>query len=153
MIEQEGYGDLQAVYDGVAEQIGGDLDYLPWADEITQQIEATNRANFAAGEGPAGPWPDLSPVTIARKGHNTKLVDSHDLMRSLTEAGQGVSEAFSEPGQGGVSRGTDVDYARFHQEGTRRMPARPPVGMRASEVDTAGESLADEVVRQLKAEA
>jgi len=70
--------------------------------------------------------------TVRRKrGRGSILVDSGALRGSLTQAGH--PEQIVELGRDSLLYGTRVPYARFHQRGTRRMPARPPLVIRAVE--------------------
>jgi phage gpG-like protein len=66
-----------------------------------------------------GAWPSLAESTIRQKGHGDILVDSGELRRSLTDPGRAMQKSART-----MSYGTDVDYARYHQEGTPKMPMR-----------------------------
>jgi|SRR5215831_3577451 len=66
-------------------------------------------------------WPP--PADPARKIDSRLLVATGALRDSLT------SPASGQVGEMSLSFGTDVPYARFHQHGTSRMPARPFLGM------------------------
>lgn len=82
-----------------------------------------------------GEWPALSATTLeqkARKGFSPKILQATgDLMGSLTGDGPGsVSRVTEEE----VVLGTTIPYATFHEHGTARMPARPPVDVREQDV-------------------
>lgn len=118
------------------------------------EVEEETRSRFesqVASDGSA--WAPLVPATIARKGHSRILVETGRLGVSLTQTGHpdAVIEIVDEPGQGGFSRGTGVEYAGFHQKGTARMPARPPVGVTEEYCDGFAERAADHLVENLKA--
>jgi len=80
---------------------------LMWSDEMAN--------NFATA-----PWPPLSPITIAKKGHATMLVDSGK-MKQLAEGGE-----WSGVGGGGkfIAQLKLPRYWTYHQTGTRFMPQR-----------------------------
>lgn len=87
-----------------------------------------------ASQGAA--WPALKPSTMRRrKGGRGVLQVSDRLKQSLTVATH--PEHIWMVGQDGIlAAGTRVPYARFHQAGGRRMPARPPVAPSAEEWDS-----------------
>lgn len=74
--------------------------------------------HFQIGAGPYGAW-----APTQRGGQI--LVDTGRLMGSI----QNVVHSDS------VSVGTNVHYGRYHQEGTRRMPARAFLGLSQSDMD------------------
>lgn len=102
------------------------------ADNVTpvfewakNELERSNRANFAANGLPAGrAWRPLDAEYGSWKSERFPgagmLVRSGKLFRSLTDL----------KGAGNVIRprsaefGTTVEYAKFHQQGTRHMPKR-----------------------------
>ena len=79
-------------------------------------------------------WAPLSEATMRRKerkGESLRPLElTGDLMRSLTEAGapSGYAETGTEGGDNYVEVGTRLPYAKFLVLGTRRMPARDPIG-------------------------
>jgi len=79
--------------------------------------------------GSWGPWAPLNPDYAARKqaqGYGTKiLVRTGRLKGSLTERSH--ADAVFQPRELGMSLGTRVPYAGYHQTGTSRMPAREPI--------------------------
>lgn len=106
------------------------------------------RRRFSAASGsPGNPWPDLAPSTKyerLRRGvggfKRTKGITRQDRLRAaasvqlpiLYDSGSLYSSFV--PGElgyaefwwpGGVSFGSAIPYAAYHQYGTRRMPARP----------------------------
>lgn len=79
------------------------------------------------------PWKPLAASTLAEKARAgyplAPLVRTGALRRDMTLRPLGF-ESFS---QQGLALGTRVPYARFHQRGTKHMPARPIVN--AAQVD------------------
>lgn len=73
-------------------------------------------------------WASLSPRYAAHKARvrpgRPILQFDGDLVESMTTPRGGIAEAWDT----GFTVGTDVPYARFHQDGTPTMPARPMVG-------------------------
>ena len=56
--------------------------------KIVLAMEEAEQGYFDNATGPDGqPWPKLSPVTIAKKGRDTILIDEGLLVESLTRSG------------------------------------------------------------------
>jgi phage gpG-like protein len=92
----------------------------PAFERIAREMERNEQVYFRSRG--AGKWAPLSIETEAYKAAegqgSVPLVASGRLRDSLTRARVTPHS---------VSIGTEVPYARFHQYGTRRMPARPPI--------------------------
>ena len=118
--------------------------------KTTQQEVADYEAGMFAGEFDSNlnDWPALKPSTIARKGNDRILVETGALRASLVSVGGPGNISATAPR--GMLFGTEVEYAIFHQEGTRKMPARPPVGMSEETLDRAVERIADSAVEKMK---
>ena len=107
-------------------------DYRPVFLLGRKSLEAANASNFALGGLPSGGWAPLSPVTSAWKAENgfppNPLIRTGRLMDSLST----LRGSPNEINHHSATFGTDVKYAKFHQHGTTRMPARQivfePVG-------------------------
>ena len=85
------------------------------AEAIVRLIANT----FQKSASPTGEkWEDLDPKTVKKRKKNSDkpLLDSTRLSRSLLNASYGARS---------IKFGTNVEYAGFHQFGTRRIPARP----------------------------
>lgn len=96
------------------------------------------------------PWAPLAPATIAKKGHDTILVDKGKMKASLIgPTGDSVRDVIEERGMAGAVFGTDVEYAHFHVTGTSRMPARPPVGISEKTLDSICNDVADHTVASM----
>lgn len=80
------------------------------------------------GAYPGPRWARLDPTYASRKGRafpgRTILRRSDLLYRSLTTSGP---RSVGRVGRNRLEYGTEVEHAIYHQEGTRRMPARPPL--------------------------
>ena len=68
-------------------------------------------------------WPALAPSTVARKGHSRILIDTRRLIRSVTL--ESSADKVIEITDNSLVFGTNVPYARYHEEGTSRLPKRP----------------------------
>lgn len=84
--------------------------------EAAPAIERMWRKTYRAGQDPYGrPWAKLAPSTIARKGHDTIMVETKQTynetrVRPLPGAGLALSTGYK---------------AQWHLEPTENRPARP----------------------------
>ncbi|WP_330633716.1 phage virion morphogenesis protein [Halocatena halophila] len=83
-------------------------------DELDAAEEAYDREETVLGT----PWKPLSPVTIARKGHDTILVEEGDMRDS----------GFVEERSDSVRVGFSDWKVSIHEFGTEDIPPRPIVG-------------------------
>lgn len=105
-------------------------DLLPAFEAIAELFAEGERQQFdSEGAWGSGAWSPLSPAYAVRKHAQypgTKILErTGDLKRSLTERPFGVEliSPFA------MVVGTNISYAHFHQDGTSRMPRRPPLAM------------------------
>lgn len=107
------------------QRLNGDL--TPLMQAIGSVLEGSTRQRFVDKKSPNDvAWAVLMPDTIeAKNGRGNILVDSGDLMRSITTHASSDS----------VIVGTDRPYGKYHQTGTKnadgsqRMPMRPFLGI------------------------
>lgn len=82
------------------------------------------------GSAEVGTWSPLSPRYAAWKAKKRPgaplLVFDGRLKKEMTTPGAGVYKVWSS----GFTVGTDLFYATYHQNGTKKMPARPLQGER-----------------------
>lgn len=133
-----------------------DVHFADLLQEFHGKLEGKHAEGFASAVTPGGQaWPPLRPSTINKKGHATILVETGKLKASLTgRTGDSIREVVDEgPGRAGLSFGTDVPYAHFHQDGTLRIPQREHVGASEQTIDEFAEAIADVFTNQLKAKA
>ena len=103
--------DMRPIFSGVAEAF------------------ADMESRLFASEGSSGgrTWAPLSPSysawKVSRGRSGQILVDTGRLRRSLTQRPFGHEVITPQR----FEFGTDVPYAVYHQQGTSKMPARPPV--------------------------
>lgn len=108
------------------QRLGGDLTPLMLA--IGSILENSTRECFSSKTAPDGTsWQQLKPSTVKqKKGRGGGiLVERGDLMKSITHHATSHS----------VAVGTDRHYGKYHQVGTKHMPARPFLGISASDDD------------------
>ena len=95
----------------------------PAFDRIGTQLQRSEALWFRTHG--AGRWPPLAAATEEQKGAEGQghepLVATGALRRSL------LRRSAVEKTRTSVGLVTDVHYARFHEYGTRTMPARPPL--------------------------
>ncbi len=99
---------------------------------------------FLDGTDPYGtPWRRLAPYTIAKKGHDTKLVLTGDLARK--------TRAYPMQGSGIEIRSTEI--GQIHQDGTSdgRPPRRAVLPDRAELPDEWLEAIDEETEKAFKA--
>lgn len=148
---KEAYEDLEQLDDVLLDckQRLENADYTetlePFEEEIAQQ-----QVDLFANECDSSlvGWAQSKPSTTARQSQESILVESGRLKVSLTEIGGpgNVNESNSR----GLMFGSNVEYSFFHQLGTSRMPARPPVGLSEQLIDELANTIADSAVQKLK---
>lgn len=129
-----------------------EVEFAPLLEEFHGDLEAAHAEGFAGAVSPGGrAWPKLAPSTIRRKGHATILVDSGRLRASLQgRTADSIREVVDEGlGRAGLSFGTDVEYAKFHQEGTARIPQREHVGAGEELIQQFENAIADTFIRAI----
>ena len=107
------------------QRLNGNL--TPLMQAIGSVLEGSTRQRFADKQSPNGvAWAVLMPATVkAKNGRSNILVDSGDLIRSITFHASSDS----------VLIGTDRPYGKYHQTGTKKadgsakMVARPWLGL------------------------
>lgn len=120
--------DIPALNEHLAtlqQRLNGNL--TPLMQAIGSVLEGSTRQRFADKQSPNGvAWAVLMPSTVkAKNGRSNILVDSGDLIRSITFHATSDS----------VVVGTDRPYGKYHQTGTKKaddstkMVARPWLGL------------------------
>jgi len=121
-IEMRGVLKTRAYFAGMVRRSLNFHSQLKWARD---EIKKANRLNFATqGEASGKAWNTLDMEyqswKIAHYGSLPTMIREGDLFRDLTT----LSGRVNHVGRKTATFGTDLDYARFHQTGTRFMPAR-----------------------------
>lgn len=148
-----GIETLIAAYERAGDELQDFGKYL-WP-RLTPLLEEHIRSQFdAQGEGTTGPWAPLSAQYAAWKEQNYPgmpiLKRTGAMYEGLTESGSPF--AFRVASGNDYNFGTrGVEYASYHQTGTDRMEARPPVDFGAgfeTELVQAGAAAAREALQQ-----
>ena len=141
----KGLGDMfAAIQTQVNEGLMEDVEIL--LEDTMPELEEDHLAFFRQRRSPKGTaWAKLAPSTIRMKGHDQILIDTHDLLNSLTtpSGDYAIREFFREGDAIGLEFGTGVPYAHFHMTGSRNMPARPEVGLTEDRIQDFQTKLAD----------
>ncbi len=109
-------------------------DARPAFRKIADDLVQAGRRQFDTQGGHAsGRWAPLKPETVrakASKGHDPRILRATEaLMNSLSRRGGPGQKLQITPGL--LVFGSDVDYGRYHQSGTSRMPQRRPLELTA----------------------
>jgi len=115
---------------------------------ITDAMESEHEKYFDRAESPSGEaHPALSPVTVAKKGHATILVEDGILKQSLTESGS--PEAVRELSLDEIIFGTSREHAEKHQEGSGKIPQRSHTGFSENLVDEVVDLVTDTIIGKM----
>lgn len=110
-------------------EVANDISRFPYSrvleDDILPWVRKLHESYFKTESDPSGkPWRPLAPSTVAKKGHDTILVDKQRLMRSLTTRSV---YSISQVRGNELTYGTADPHSRFHQFGAA-LAARTSVG-------------------------
>ena len=131
------------------DSIVADTDYREVLGEFQHVIAGVEAEAFEKESEPGGtPWAPLAESTIRRKGHDRILFETGDLMASFVAVGGPGN--ISEVSDHGSLFGTSVPYAIFHDQGTSRMPARPPVGINDAAVDRLVDMVTERTIQAIR---
>ena len=136
----------------IASQV--DEDPTELLDSLVPILQAGERDIFLSEVSPGGmPWEELSPVTVDAKGFSKILVKTGRLYESVVTpngTSDTIWETSADPAY--LIFGTSVPYAKYHQTGTRRMPARPFMGMNRKTEQEVVNAVADAAVKRITKE-
>lgn len=139
--------ELGGILVDIEERLNG-ADYEQTLFPFLSTLEQTHADQFRSQQDSTGSrWAPLAASTIRRKGHDRILFEKGRLEASLAGHSADSVRAVSHRG---LLFGTQVEYALFHQDGTSRMPARPPVGMQEPTLDEMTNAVADAAVESLR---
>jgi phage gpG-like protein len=124
--------ELAAAFQAMSSRV---QDWRPYWPTIAAVFYESTRQRFAS-DG-FGTWPRLSDGYSKWKIKNFPgegiLSATGNLRRSLTDR-FGPNAVYEEEPQS-LLLGTNIPYATYHQYGTSKMPARPPIGLRPTDPD------------------
>ena len=113
-------------------------DLTPLMRDIGRYLEGSTEQRFADKKAPSGmAWANLLPSTQKQKGDNNILIDSGDLVRSLTHYASSNS----------VTVGVSEPYGVYHQLGTKHITPRPFLGLSDSDNNEIGVLINDYLER------
>ncbi|CAB4193267.1 Phage virion morphogensis protein [uncultured Caudovirales phage] len=99
----------------------------PWFDKVARAMVASEITNFATQGSLDGGWPPLSPKYGLWKATNEAgrpmMVSTGKLLASVSRKDRLVQSMTGKS----MKLGSDVNYAHFHQSGTKNMPKRKVV--------------------------
>jgi phage gpG-like protein len=84
-----------------------------------------------------GEWPELAETTKERKalaGYPAKILQATEALYDSLAGNLSAVGHVERITEEEVVYGTTIPWARYHQDGTARMPARPPVDVREEDV-------------------
>ncbi len=128
-IEVQGEEKLKVALTNMADAID---DLRPYWNEVQQEFYRIEKQAFASEgtSGESGKWSALSPryavVKFKRWGAVPILTASGTLRDSLTSE---TSGSIVRKEKDELTVGSSVPYGRYHQSGTSKMPARPPISL------------------------
>lgn len=126
-MELRGLHDFHAFVQRVAK-----LDERDLLDELGAVLLAETLKNFEEERDPDGKaWESLKDSTLRQKRGGKILQDSRAMLRSIEARRSGTT----------LEVGTPLEYGQWHQEGTRRMEARPFAGFGRSSKDVIGQAV------------
>lgn len=152
-VQEIEFDELQSVFDDVDDQFRG-IDYGETLKGLTADLRRQHDKQFQTGTDSTGTaWTPLKESTVRRKGHGIILVDTEDMMNSLTQEGaqNSISDIGGRNGSilGRLLFGTSDPKAAKHQFGIG-VPARPPVGVSEETLGKMTNDVADATVEGLK---
>jgi hypothetical protein len=138
--------DLPGWTRGLADRLAG-LDLTRPLQTVGLYLAAQARRCFDEQRSPDGvPWAGWKhPPSARRGGPSAKLLRDRDvLMASLVGKGAYHVERVT---RASLLWGTAVPYGKYHQDGTRTIPARPFVGVSGPMLDRIEQILLDYAAR------
>lgn len=84
-----------------------------------------------------GEWPELAASTVERKaeqGYPSKILQETEALYDSLAGGIGAPGHVEYVTENEIVYGTTIPWAKYHQYGTSKMPPRPPVDVRETDV-------------------
>lgn len=117
-------------------------DYNPLFDQLAQAVRAETFQGFQREVDPDGvPWKPLKRPRRNSKGRDRILQDKGFMRSSVTA--KGARNSFERREHMAMEMGTNIDYAVYHQYGTRFIPVRQFLGVSAALADRMREIAGD----------
>jgi phage gpG-like protein len=130
-------------------EIVEDADYSDVLQNFLPDLAKQHAEMFASkSDSDQSDWTPLKPSTIREKVQNRILINTGTLQNSLVHVGGPGN--IHEVGPREMLFGTNVEYAGYLEDGTSRMPARPPVGISIETIDKLCNKVADATIEMLR---
>lgn len=145
-VERSGLEDLGRVASGVREFAR--LDYSEYFEQYLEpDFELIQQEQFASegARGEAGAWQPLNPSYAAWKAARFPGMPILQATGRLRDSyvQRGHADGYRRITPLSLERGSSVPYAGHHATGTSRMPARPPIGVRETDVQRWADQLGE----------
>jgi phage gpG-like protein len=128
-IDVDGEKQIALAFGSIAKDIS---DLKPFWDKVVTEFHKIEAKAFASegASGESGKWVALKPayakIKAKKWGNVPILTASGRLRQSLTsQTGDSIIQKETDA----LTVGSTVPYGRYHQTGTRKMPARPPISL------------------------
>lgn len=141
----DGFTQLERLIRGMLAQVENpSLQPQQWQATVgvLQELHQEHFVNQSAPQGEK--WPALHPMTIRKKGHSTILIETSDLVASLSDATHHYAVRQYDNQQ--LTFGTRRPHADTHQYGSDNIPQREHVGLGDSQLSFVQEVMADTAV-------
>lgn len=99
-------------------------DFKPVFRWAKRELGLMNGQNFAAGGLPVGGWSPLDPKYAEWKSRNYPGRPDMIISKKLFNSVRNLDGPANKINKTTAQFGTDVEYAKFHQYGTNKMPKR-----------------------------
>lgn len=146
-IEVQGEEKLKVALTKMADAIE---DLTPYWNDVQQEFYKIEKAQFASEgkTGASGHWKQLSMPYADIKARNYGDLPILELTGSLKASltSESASGAITKKEKDSLTLGSSIPYGAYHQSGTSKMPARPPISL--TENQTA--QLLRKLTKQLK---
>lgn len=134
-------------------------DFTPEWKEVQAEFYEIEQDQFqsSGAKGASGKWAEVSEATEAFKIREFgtfallagTLIATGKLYESLTRS---TADSVFESNPKDMAIGTSLPYAKFHQTGTRRMPARKPIDLSDAQKDKLARRIRKSLVSRVKKE-
>lgn len=144
----DGFAQLERLIRGMFGQVENPaLQPQQWQATVSvlQELHQEHFVNQSAPQGEK--WPALKPYTIAKKGHSVILIETSDLVASLSDPTHHYAVRQYENQQ--LTFGTRRPHAATHQYGSGDIPQREHVGLGDNQLTFVQEVMADTAVEMM----
>lgn len=151
-VEIRNQSDMNRLYGGVKQDFQG-IRWEGWMQTQFRRMEELHASYFYGQQGPDGAaWKPNAPATIKKKGHGVILVHKYKLLPSMTRpfAEGAIRMTIDEWPKATMIFGNDIPYSVLNNNGTKRIPARPHIGLTRPFFETLTKSAVDYAFEKLR---